>query len=274
MPDWKSTPPPGGAILALVALLAASAPAAAQTDYYNTDAGRPLTVEDAYPVERRAFELQLAPVRLERARGGLYTWGIEPEMAYGIFPRTHLEVGVPMAHIDAGAGRSTTGIAGIEVGMLHNLNVETAIPALAVAAEALFPAGSLGPARTWTSAKLIATKTFSAARLHLNGQYTFGAEPAATESTGVHSVSRWLAGVSIDRTLPLRSLLLGADVVARQPMHAADALAWTAGAGVRWQYSPRLALDAGIGRDLTGDEQAWSVTFGSAYAFGLPWYPR
>jgi hypothetical protein len=35
---------------------------AAQTDYYNTDAGRPITVEDAYATERYAFELQLAPV--------------------------------------------------------------------------------------------------------------------------------------------------------------------------------------------------------------------
>lgn len=31
--------------------------AAAQTDYYNTDAGRPVHIEDAYPVERHAFEI-------------------------------------------------------------------------------------------------------------------------------------------------------------------------------------------------------------------------
>ncbi|MBA2669021.1 MAG: hypothetical protein H0U67_01455, partial [Gemmatimonadetes bacterium] len=32
------------------------APLAAQTDYYNTDAGRPVRIEDAHPVERYAFE--------------------------------------------------------------------------------------------------------------------------------------------------------------------------------------------------------------------------
>lgn len=55
----------------------------AQTDYYNTDAGRPITVEDAYPTERYAFELQLAPVRMEGARGGVYTCSVEPGIACG-----------------------------------------------------------------------------------------------------------------------------------------------------------------------------------------------
>jgi len=85
---------------AAAALLATSAASAgrlaAQTDYYNTDAGRPLTIEDAYPVERRAVELQAAPLRVERALGGVYRWGIEPEVAIGILPRTQFEVGLPL----------------------------------------------------------------------------------------------------------------------------------------------------------------------------------
>ena len=60
------------AVASLAIASLAARPAAAQTDYYNTDAGRPITIEDAYPVERRALELQLAPLRLERARGGTY----------------------------------------------------------------------------------------------------------------------------------------------------------------------------------------------------------
>src|SRR4029453_3509588 len=69
--------------------MAIPAAAGAQTDYYNTDAGRPIRVEDAYPTERYGFELQLAPLRLERSRGGVYNWGVEPELAYGVLPRTH-----------------------------------------------------------------------------------------------------------------------------------------------------------------------------------------
>ena len=79
--------------------LALLVPAAAhgQTDYYNTDRGRPVQVEDAYVTERHAFELKLAPVRLERTNGGAYNWGLEPEIALGILPRTQVELGVLLA---------------------------------------------------------------------------------------------------------------------------------------------------------------------------------
>ena len=44
-----------GALLVIVS----SAVAGAQTDYYNTDRGRPVEIEDAYPTERYAFELSV-----------------------------------------------------------------------------------------------------------------------------------------------------------------------------------------------------------------------
>ena len=94
--------------------------AAAQTDYYNTDAGRPLQIEDAYAVERRAIELQAAPLRLERSRRGVYSWGIEPEIAFGLFRRTQVEVGLPIAILDAGVGGKTVGIAGLDASVLYN----------------------------------------------------------------------------------------------------------------------------------------------------------
>lgn len=264
----------GSLAAAVLLLITGAATAGAQTDYYNTDAGRPIAVEDAYPVERRAFELQLAPIRLERAAGGIYTWGIESEIAYGILPRTHVELGFPLAFRDGPAGTRSRGLAGIEVGVFHNLNVETMIPALAVAGEAIFPAGPLAPARTYASAKGIATKTFSWARFHLNGQYTFGEAPDPLEAAGAHELSRWMSGVAIDRTMPLRSMLVTGEVVARKPMRAGDDVVWEAATGLRYQYSPRVAVDGGIGRQLTGEAPAWSLTFGAAYAFGLPWYPR
>lgn len=272
---WRRPAAIHGMVLAImIGLAGSSSIASAQTDYYNTDAGRPITVEDAYPVERRAFELQLAPIRLERAAGGLYTWGLEPEIAYGILPGTHVELGFPLAFRDGAAGTRSSGLAGIELGVFHNLNVETTIPALALAAEAILPAGPLAPDRTYASAKAIATKTFSWARFHVNGQYTFGEAPDALAAPAAHELSRWMAGVAVDRTMPLRSMLLTGELVTRQPMHDEDDLAWEVGTGLRYQYSPRTALDAGIGRQLTGADRAWSLTFGAAYAFGLPWYPR
>lgn len=248
------------------ALMAFAAPAAAQTDYYNTDLGRPVRIEDAAPVERYAFELQLAPVRLEREGGGAYHWELAPELAYGILPRTQVEVAFPLAVEDGGDDRSV-GLAGIEVAALYNLNVETrTLPALAVAAEVLLPVGSLGPDETYTSLKGIATRTFSGARVHVNGQYTFGPDAGADDRVG--DASRWMAGVAIDRALPLRSLLVIGDVYAEQPLVDGAELAWTAEAGFRYQTSPQFNIDFGGGRRFTGD-QGWFLTFGAAHAFAV-----
>jgi hypothetical protein len=255
---------------ALTAALAASAmalPAYAQTDYYNTDAGRPVRIEDAYPTERYAFELQLAPVRAERSSRGHYAWGIEPEIAYGIFPRTHIEIGVPLVAIDVPGEPNRSGAAGVEISMLHNLNAETeGLPALGLAAHAVLPAGAFGPDRAIPSVTALLTRTFSRFRVHANAQYTFA---DADDAGPAVEVSEWLAGLAIDRTLPLRSLLITAEAYAEQPLEQGEPVAWTVGGGMRLQRTPRFALDAGLGRRMTGPETGWYVTAGAAYAFAI-----
>ena len=264
--NFTTTGALAGALLLLLPL-----PSIAQTDYYNTDKGRPLLIEDAYPVERRAFEIQAAPLRLERATGGTYHWSIEPEIAFGVLPRTQLELGLPLSFVDA-LGERRSGIGGLELSALYNLNVETSLPAFGVSAGALLPVGSLAPDNPLFSLKGIATRTLHWARFHVNGEYTFGDEPSASSSAEFEA-TRWSAGVAVDRTFPLRSLLLGGEIVVQQPLDSAEDAILLLGAGTRYQLAPRWAIDAGVGKRLTGDDRAWYVTFGSAYAFGLPWHP-
>lgn len=254
---------------------------AAQTDYYNTDAGRPVQIEDAYATERYAFELKLAPVRLERGIGGVYNFGVEPEIAYGILPRTHVEIGLPVAYNDLGGGRSRSGVAGVELSAMHNLNVETrTLPALGIRADVLLPIGPLGPDKVYTSLKSIATRTFSFARFHVNGQYTFGSSPGedsrplppsaeAQEEAGALEVSRWLVGAAVDKTFPLRAMLVTADFFARQSVDKAEDVDYNIGTGLRYQINPRLNVDGGVGRRINGPDQGWFLTFGTAYAFAL-----
>lgn len=268
---------------AALASSVAAAPLAAQKDFFNTDAGRPLTIEDAYALERRSIEIQAAPLRIERIRGGQYRWGIEPEIAIGLFARTQLEVGVPLVFAEGGAdapGARRAGAAGIELSGLHNLNRETSIPAFAIGASALLPAGALGPDAAYGSVRGMMTRTFPGFRAHLNAQATFG--PGLSRSTArpdpiggnTLELSRWLAGVAVDRTFPLSSLLLGAEVFARAPIVSGQALEWNAGVGARWQADPRWAMDAGLGRHLTGDDRGWYFTLGGAYAVGWMWRAR
>ena len=246
-----------------------AAPAAAQTDYFNTDSGRPLTIEDAYATERYAFELQLAPLRLERSRGGLYRWSVEPEIAYGILPRTHIEVGAPLSYTDAGSKR--LGLAGVEIAMLHNLNTETRLPALAVAGDVLLPVGPHAPEDALFSAKAIATKSFRFARFHLNAQYTFvqsdDLEPSGDEAA--HEASRWIAGLAVDKAFPLSSTLIATELFAVQPDASGEEVEWNVAAGVRKQLSPAFNMDAGIGKQLTGSDNGWFVTLGLSRVFAI-----
>ena len=253
---------------AAAALAVLHQPLTAQTDYYNTDTGRPVRIEDAAPTERYAFELQLAPLRLEREAGGSYHWEIAPELAYGILPRTQLEVGFPLVYVDAAGDGGASGLAGVEVAALHQLNVETrTLPSLAVAADVLLPVGGLAPEGVHASVKGIATRTLSWARFHANAQYTFGDEPDAGEDAG--EASRWMAGLAVDRTFPLRSMLLIADVYAEQPLHDGEQLQWTAETGLRYQTSPQLNVDLGVGRRFAGGGQGWFFTFGASHAFAV-----
>lgn len=257
-----------------VALNASAAGALiAQTDYYNTSPGRPVRVEDAVPVEYRAVELNVVPVRLDLLSQDTRLWSLLPEATIGILPRTQLQFTMPIAYADAPA-TSTHGVAGLDVSFLHALNMETSIPALAVAGNISLPVGPLGGDATYGTLKGIVTRTLPWARFHANAQFTAGPSVAARDSsasgtTDARDVSRWLAGIAVDKTFALHSLLITAESFAEQPIRGDAAVAWSAGTGLRYQLSPRWAMDAGIGRRMTGDNRAWYVTFGSAYALGL-----
>jgi hypothetical protein len=254
--------------LALAALALCPRPAHAQKDYYNTDRNRPVRIEDAYTTERFALEVKLAPLRLQREPGGGYLWGLDPEIGYGILPRTSIELGFPVAFVDDGDGSRTGGLAGLEVSAFHNLNTETrGLPALGVRLDVLLPAGALGPDRVVPSVTGIATRTLRFARFHVNAQYTFG-DDDGTAAAG-HDASRWLAGLAVDRAFPLSAFLVTAAIHAQQPLHEPDAdPEWHADAGFRYQLNPYFTMDAGVGRRLSG-AAGWHVTFGTSYHVGI-----
>src|SRR5678816_96806 len=102
--------------LVVVLMLSASSTLDAQTDFYNTSLGRPIRMEDAVPVEYRAVELNLAPVRLDFMSQDTRFWSLHPEATIGILPRTQLQLAMPLAYVD--------------VSVMHAFNMETSIPAL------------------------------------------------------------------------------------------------------------------------------------------------
>ena len=325
------------AAAAAVATLVVAPAAAAQTDYYNTDAGRPVRVEDASVIERYAFDLEPFPVAMQRTSANFYRYKVEPHVGYGILPMTQLELGAPLVVVDRGARRQAA-LAGLTVGMMHAFNLETRrLPAFALDVDVLAPVGGLAPAKPRTSLKGIATRTFRHGRVHLNAEYAFSAgrrcatqndpEPACGLFGGVlppvvppeiddpglpcaraaaadqaraacagpaparpaavltaaaatqqqqqaaprrlPGYRRWMAGVGVDRALPLRSMLFAADLFAEWTPWGSAPADWVAESGVRYQLSPRTVLDAGVGSHFRGRGGSWFITFGAAYAFAL-----
>ena len=245
-----------------LALAAAATPAAAQKDWYNLDRGHPFEVTDARALERKALELQFSPLDVTRRGGGRYDWTVEPSLSAGLLPRTEVELAVPFAWRDPeGQG----GLAGVEVGVLHALNVETrTLPAIALEAGVLLPVGSEAPDAVFTTLGAIVTRTLGRSRVHLNGSATLG--PSREAHLGDH---RWRAGVALDRALPLSARLLGVEVLVGGPMADAAALDWDLGLGGRRQLTPRLVADAGLRYRVAGEETGWGLRLGFGWMTAL-----
>jgi hypothetical protein len=241
----------------------------AQTDYYNTDRNRPLQLEDSYALRQNSLDLFLAPVSLRVSDRERSSWEANPGFVYGLLPRTQVGITAPIRMQEEGDGRST-GLAGVDLSALYNFNAETmSRPALGLRANVLVPAGRFGPDNLQTSVRGIGTRSFSWGRLHLNGQYTFGRRRSDAESgerriKNLAGLSRWLGGIAVDHSFPLSAFLLTAETYAAEGIDHDRQTTWHATVGARKQLSPTLLLDAGLGRQFSGERRNWLITLGIA----------
>jgi hypothetical protein len=255
----------GLAVCVTVGRLATADPAAAQIDYRNLDDERPVVTEDAYPIERYAFELT-TPYRYESEAGGSELHVVVPEVAYGLFPNAEFGVEAPFAAVDRGP-ETDWGLAGLKAFGFYNFNTESAVlPGLSLRGDVRFPVGTLAGEHTRVTLKGIATRTWGRTRFHLNLARSFGAEdePAAAEPA-----DRWAYSLAGDRTLFRHSVLLIGEVAASEAIRGAPTEV-NASLGARYQWTPTLVLDAGITRRLRDDlGPDFAFTLGLSHAFAL-----
>ena len=251
-------------LLVFAGLVASAPSASAQIDYRNLDDDRPTLIEDAYPIERFAFEL-LAPWRFGRNRDGGNTHAFIPEIAYGILRNGQLGVKLPVAGV-SGNGDRTWGLAGLRLFALYNFNTESRVaPALSIRADATFPVGRLAGEGTRVSAKAIATRSWGRNRLHANAAYTFGPERPLGAA---EPANKWWYGAAVDRTLYRQSLLLVGEVYALRPA-SSEPTQVNASIGLRYQLTPYLVFDTGVARRLrrvAGPDYELTVGFSRALA--------
>ena len=240
-------------------------PLAAQIDYRNLDDDRPVVTEDAYPVERYAFEL-LAPYRFEAESDGAQLHTTVPEAAYGLARNAQVGLKLPLALVDEDTGTSQ-GLAGLRLFGLYNFNTESRwLPALSLRADASFPIGSLAGEGSRFALKAIGTRSWGRTRAHLNLARGFGSEDALTVA---EPLSRWNASLAVDRTFFRSSILLLGEVAISQVIQDAPT-AVNASIGGRWQWTPTLVLDAGVTRRLRSDiGPDIALTVGLSHAFAI-----
>jgi len=143
----------------------------AQTEYYNTDGGRPLRVEDATPTARYALDLHFPTARVERFDSGVSRLRVEPAFAYGILPRTAVELRAAFVYREP-AATPRAGMSGLGLGITHALNTETTwVPAVALGGEVYAPAGSARTGGPAYSVRTHVTRSWTFGRLHANATY-------------------------------------------------------------------------------------------------------
>ena len=239
----------------------------AQIDYRNLDRERPVATEDAYPVERHAFEL-LVPFQSEREHAGDKLHQVPLEIEYGIFDNSHIGLGLPLAVLDPDGSDADWGLAGLSVFGLYNFNTEgPVLPALSLAADMSLPLGSLAAEDPRFSLRAIATRSWGLTRAHFNAVWSFGSE----DQPGVEFEPKWSYGLAVDRTFFRSSLLVVGELLVQQTVKG-EPTEGNAAVGLRYQLSPTLVVDAGIGRRLRSDAGPdYELTIGLSRAFGLSW---
>jgi len=266
----------GGLVAACVSLLALTwvEPGVAQEDFRHLDEGRPLQVEDAYPIKFREWEWELG-ARAGGLEGGFFEGAGAIELKTGLFRNAQLGV---EAHgvVQRVDGVSSSGLEELAVHGLYNLNQEgRRFPALAVRADLAVPGGGeLSGSDPAGRAKVMMTRTLGSVRVHANGAHRWASVADGGDA--------WEWGLAIDHVLGLSSRLIAADVFAESPTSGGPTRVWV-DVGMRLQLSKQAVVDFGVRSRLEGWSSAapdLGFTVGISRTFGfraltpVPRYPN
>ncbi len=169
----------------------------------------------------------------------------------------------------ASSGRSDTpgGLAGIDFSILLNLSTERVrLPGLAVRVDASLPAGAAGGHGMGRGVTGLATRSFGAARIHLNASVALDLPETAG---GADHPQRWWVGMAVDRTLIRSSTLLVGEATVGWVLRGAP-LRYSVGGAIRRQVTPTLVADPGLGWEFaSGKRTETSLTIGLSHSFGV-----
>lgn len=238
--------------------------AVAQEDFRNTDRGRPLLTEDAYPIEFREWEFELGGrgrlVEGETGSGAGAAVGLKS----GLFRNAQVGLEIETA-LEQQFGGTEFGLEGVGASLMYGVRRETwGGPALAARGDVHAPGSERLGRDDWAfDLTGIMTRSFGRFRMHANGGHHFGGDGGDGDS--------WRVGVAVDYPVGLFSRLLMADVYAEIPAHGGRSRVWLE-IGTRWQSTNVSVVDLGLATRLDEWEAGRAnveLTVGIARAFGI-----
>ncbi len=225
-------------------------------DHDNLDPNRPLQVEDAYPIPEGEIALE-SGVRVNDRREGRTRFAFQPQILYGAFRNTQIEVQSDLL-TEAGTAVGSNRSGDLRLGVLYNFNTETlTLPALAISLELDFPTGVQSKGVD-TKVTGILTRSVGRLRFHANGSYTVHGTPQYQERNGMY---RFVAALSYPIGYPhrFRETLI-VDVYTQQSDLMGQSNHTGIEVGIRHQLSSRIVLDGGLGTELVGPADRTAIT--------------
>jgi Putative MetA-pathway of phenol degradation len=249
-------------ILAALVLVPVSAVA---VDHKNLDEGRPLRLEDAYAISTGEVAVEVGAGLTLRRRGT--DRGFFPiELLYGALPNFQIGVGTTLS-TDPREIDEPTKSGDLRIGALYNLNQETLVmPAFGVKLEVELPTG-VDSKGVDIEAKAIVTKSFERLSVHLNAAYLFLTDSGRGERDGRYEL---VLGASYPVGAPRSTrATLVADIFTEQSTHRGESNVVGTELGIRYQLTPSIVWDVGVGTEFAGPADRSPFLFNSGFSWAF-----
>jgi Putative MetA-pathway of phenol degradation len=234
-------------------------------DHTNLDEGRPLRLEDAYALAEGEIAIEGGGGFTLQRRGA--NRGVFPaEVLYGAYPNLQVGVGTTLS-TDPRDIDDRPKFGDLQVSALYSFNQETiSLPALALKIGVDTPTG-VGARGYGVELKGIITKSIERLSLHLDAGYEFLTSTSRDERDGRYKLA---LGASYPIGAPqfTRATLVG-DVFAEQSTRRGESTFVGVEVGVRYQLTPRMVWDVGIGTEFAGPAHRSDLFLTTGLSFGF-----
>jgi hypothetical protein len=255
-----------GIVVVVLGIIAAAAGGAEAIDHKNLDEGRPVRLEDAYPIGHGEIAIETG-AGFALLKHGPDARGFFPiEILYGALSNLQLGIGSTL-FTDPHETDDRPKSGDLRASALYNFNQETlTLPAFAVKLGLDAPTG-VDAHGFGIEAKGIVTKSFERLSLHLNAGYEFITSSREDERDGRYKLA---IGASYPVGAPrfTRATLIG-DVFAEQSSRRGDRTTVGTEVGLRYQLTPSIVWDAGVGTEFAGPAARSKFSFTTGLSFGF-----